>query len=266
MRSFLLPFLFLLSNTLFSNVNQEREREEVQQKTLHFFENLGYKPISPFPLYSKKKYGAETDYFRYCAEGNDLPIGTVLIQPCARMEDFDSTNPFVLPIHYQLSFNTEGGSKKIIDDALSYLFEFCKADPKKIGIVSIQSDPNNTILGLEAYIPYFLSYGVEKEHILLRNPQEAVQEGAGDGYWKHPEYTHLKGETFAIYYSQNDTSPSIENYLSRKDWMEIAEGGYRYKNLEVSFGMERIEHEFFNIPYPDKEKDRQRIKRLSSEG
>ena len=182
------------------------------------------------------------------------------------MEDFDSTTPFVLPIHHQLSFSTEGGSKKIIDDALSYLFEFCKADPKRIGIVSIHSDQNNTTEGLEAYTPYFLSYGIEKEHILLRNPQEAMREGTGDGYWKHPEYTQLQGKTFAIYYSLNDTPTSIENYLSREEWMEIAEGGYGYENLELSFGMERIEYEFFNIPYPDKKKDRQRIERLSSDG
>ena len=47
--------------------------------------------------------------------------------------------------------------------------------------------------------------------------------------------------------------------------MEIAEGGYGYKNLELSFGMERIEYEFFNIPYPDKEKGRQTIQTLSTE-
>ena len=95
MRNFLLPLLFLLSNTLFSNVNQERE--EVQQKSLDFFENLGYKPITSFPLHSVEKYGPENDHFRYSALDNDLPREVVVIQPCARVEDFDSTTPFVLP-------------------------------------------------------------------------------------------------------------------------------------------------------------------------
>ena len=57
MRSFLFSLL-LLSNTLFSNVNQERE--EVQQKSLDFFENLGYKSITPSPYTAWKNTGQKT--------------------------------------------------------------------------------------------------------------------------------------------------------------------------------------------------------------
>jgi hypothetical protein len=263
MRSFLFSLL-LLSNTLFSNVNQERE--EVQQKSLDFFENLGYKPITPFPLYSVEKYGPENDHFRYSALNHDLPREVVVIQPCARMEDFDSPSPFVLPLYHQLSINTDKEGKKIIDDALSYLLDFCKADPKKIGIVSIQSDSTNNIEGLEAYISYFLNHGIKKEHILLRNPQEAMQEGTGDGYWKHPEHENLQGASFAIYYPLNDTPTGIENYPSREQWIEIAEGSYGSTFPSLAFGMERIEYEFFNIPYPNKEKGRQTIEKLLSDG
>ena len=100
-----------------------------------------------------------------------------------------------------------------------------------------------------------------------------MQEGTGDGYWKHPEYSHIQGRTFAIYYSLHSTPGSIENYLSREEWMEIAEASYDNKILElskqtlsgISFGMERIEYEFFNIPYPDKEKGHQTIQTLSTE-
>ena len=129
--------------------------------------------------------------------------------------------------------------------------------------MSIHSDPNNTTEGLEAYIPYFLSHGIEKEHILLRNPQEAMQEGTGDGYWKHPEHENLHGASFAIYYPLNNTPTSIENYLTREQWIEIAEGVYGSTFPTLAFGMERIEYEFFNIPLPDKEKDRQTIRKLS---
>jgi len=216
-------------------------RKKIRQKTHNFFKKNNYKKINAFELYSPKYktsnnllYSAEIIFDKY--KNND---DNIVIQPCSRVEDFNSNLEHKLPIFCQLSITSNYDKKKSIIDSFKYLIKFCNCDIQKIGIVAAL---NNPTYNFNDYKQTFLDIGIDIKNILLLDFPENQEL-----YWKYPGLPQFNGFSISIYYSY-ECKNNIKKYNDYTKWLEIGEINTTYSN--VTFGMERIEKVFFNIKYP----------------
>ena len=215
-------------------------RKKIRNKTYKFFQKLNYKKIPVIDLYSPKYktsnnllYSAEIVTEKY---SND---DTVVIQPCSRVEDFNSNLEHKLPIFCQLSIESKSDKKKSIIDSFKYLVDFCNCDLKKIGLVVAL---NNKSYDFNDYKKIFLDNGINKKNILLLDFPENQEL-----FWKYPGIPKFDCYTINIYYSY-ECKNNIKNYNDNTKWIEIGEISFDFTN--VTFGMERVEKLFFDITYP----------------
>ena len=224
----LLVFLYL-HNTQSSNNNNLKKR------IINFFEEMGYKYQPPAPIRSKS-YGPNNDYYIY-STAQVIKENAVMVQPIVRKEDQGSSNPFRLSNFNMISVKNEVNLSKMVDTSIKFMRDFCGIDMGKIGCVSISGNNRFGFEGIENYIRQLENGGINKKNIYIRDADEAVNEGAGDGYWKDPDFSEYNSWSISFYY-QLENGANIAEYKNYNKWLEIGEIG----DNDFGFGFERIKY------------------------
>lgn len=224
----LLVFLYL-HNTQSSNNNNLKKR------IINFFEEMGYKYQPPAPIRSKS-YGPNNDYYIY-STAQVQKENTVMIQPIFRKEDQGSANPFQLSKFTMISTRSGRNMGEKVDISIKFMKDFCGIDMGKIGCVSISGNNRFGFEGIENYIGQLENGGINKKNIYVRNADEAVKEGAGDGFWKDPDFSENNGWSISFYY-QLENGANIADYKNYNKWLEVGE----ILEHEIGFGLERIKY------------------------
>lgn len=235
MIKYLYSIIIIIILLLFLYINHIQNNQGLKTKIINFFENLGYTYQSPVPVRSKS-YGPKNDYYIYSTEIVQKN-NSVMIQPIIRKEDQNSNNPFRLSKFTMISIKSCRDMANTIDICLKFIKDFCKFDIRKIGCVSISGDNLYDFDGIEMYIEQLTKEGISKNNIYIRNADEAVNEGAGDGYWTDPDFSEYNEWSIAFYY-QLKNGAKISNYKNYNEWLELSE----ITDSIIGFGLERIKH------------------------
>lgn len=228
----------------------------------NFFIKLGYAIEPPGPLYSPE-YSKKNNFYCYSVDDllllsskKDKPNSDkfIVFQPCSRVEDFCSLNKFQLQKFSMLAVC----GTSFFKDSMDFLRDVCKADFKRIGVVSISK--TNQFSGVEKFKPVFLEYGIPEENILVRSLDEAVYTRDGNGLWSSPSFPLQLYFSISFYYKRKTDCPvSISQYENTEEWLEFAElVEHKHKHsffttgtgTGIGFGLERLQYLFLNIPYP----------------
>lgn len=156
----------------------------------------------------------------------------------------DTAGPFHYEYFKMLYASMNKDTKTMIHIVCSFLRNYCHADMKRIGIVSLTENNKYSLPGIEPFIETFLKNGILRKNILVRNDVDnVVKDADGKGYWKNPYDDNHRYPTFSIFYPLNGYSSIIEFRDSSK-WLEIGEASI---GNQVGFGMglERLEYLFF---------------------
>jgi hypothetical protein len=146
------------------------------------------------------------------------------------------------------------------NDMLGFLINKCKANPKRIGVVSTEKMDVTYITILKR---------MNINNIFLRDYESAVNiaesgKDNGSGYFVflHPNIK-LKGVGF--YYNQESDIKDIDinEWRNKEKWVEIGETSDDDTIIGSGFGLERLMNIFFDIPYPDIYDQRRIIRKLS---
>ena len=230
---------FNVTRVVVNNIQHVRYIEQIRSESLKFFSEKCNVPI----IYSSNIFNYSPDDYLtnpYCI------VGTT-----SRNEDIN--DKYNLPIFNMLCV---GALDRFIsiDALLSYLKDYCKADMRKLGVVSITETNNLLLAGIEPYLKILNTYGIFDKNILIRQDvQAAYDDGSGDGCWRSP---NIKGNicgTASIHFPLIENA-DINNYKNKNEWLEVAEVGLPGTSISdtivFGIGMERIEYYFFNLDYP----------------
>ena len=188
-----------------------------------YFNRLKFKYQQPVKIRSFK-YEKTNDYYLYSTVIVQNKR-TIMIQPIIRISDYNSSNPFNLNKFSMVSVRLNiKNMKKIINITMRFLQNICKIDITKLGCVSISENNSYGYQGIESFIPQLKSWGISENNILIRDADEAVAQGSGDGFWRDPDpdFSNYQYWTITLYYQLANNS-NISDYTDYTKWVEIGE-------------------------------------------
>ncbi|MEM7463309.1 MAG: hypothetical protein AAF362_11600 [Pseudomonadota bacterium] len=199
------------------------------------FEKLGLTKAEPMPIVVQ---GSDFNGgLLYDESYSDMPKGSYLLQPCARIGDVEKKGRTgVLPMFHIARLDWPDGTsiEQGIANSLALLKDGLGLDTENVVLVGTPV--------LEQYRSIFDSAGIGNRQIIIRSEQEAKAAGNGSGVFRHPDDDAIEFVTAGIYLWLRDSPPaSVNAYPLSDDWLEIGEISLDPSfPLGAGFGIERL--------------------------
>ena len=146
------------------------------------------------------------------------------------------------------------------NNIINFLINKCKANPKRIGVVSTEKIETKYINILKQ--KNINSILLRDYDIVVNIAESGKDNGSGYSVFEHP---NIKLKSVGFYYNQESDIKDIDinEWEDKEKWVEIGETSDDDNIIGSGFGLERLMNIFFDIPYPDIYKHRRKIRKLS---
>ncbi len=199
------------------------------------FEKLGLAKAEPMPIVVQRS--EFNGGLLYDESHSDMPKGSYLLQPCARIDDVEKKGRTgVLPMFHIARLDWPDGTsiEQGVINSMALLKDGLGLDTAKIAMVGTPT--------LDQYKPILENAGIDNRRIVIRSQQEAKSAGNGSGVFRHPDDDAIEFVTAGIYLWLPDSPPaSVNAYPLSDDWLEIGEISLDLSfPLGAGFGLERL--------------------------
>ena len=250
-----LLIIFLVLLVLIQRQNRPK-KTLIQDELVNYLKDKGYKWLAPLPLYSKFHHQKENDYLAYTCGIEKISLNDnnkiVALQKCSRKEDHAATDKTTLPVFTMLAIIETDKYLHFIN-MLSFLIDKCKANVRRLGIVSTDQIDRK-------YIDILKEWNIVNIHLRdYETTVNMVESGKdnGSGYWVSMD-RKFKSKTIAMYYFSNSNvgSLDINDWNNKEKWVELGESYDNNRFIGTGYGLDRLMNLFFGVPYPNKAEQR----------